>query len=233
VNDVGAMPPAGWYVDPGDESVLRYWDAVRWTEHTMPQPSPTPEPLPLAAAEAERGGWAAPGALSAATAVAVLESPTATPAAHVHAPRRHTTARIVAVAAVAGLLVGVGGGLLVRRFDEHQQQSPKAIVAAQYAPLFQRVLVDIQDITAATTDNGLIDGCTTLSSDLRAGSTLPAVTRDFDAVWGTFLTDGTTFADGCLGVHGVPGGGSSLAAALDRFTGDTNDVSVAMDRVPG
>ena len=230
---VDELPPSGWYVDPGDESVLRYWDGARWTEHTMPQPAPTPGPAPTAAAEPARGAWAAPEALTTATAVAVLEPPAAALPVHAHAPKGHTTARIVAVAAVAGLLVGVGGGFLVRRVDEHQKQSPKAIVATQYAPLFQRVMIDIQDITAATTGSDLVDGCTTLGSDLRAGSALPAVTRDFDDAWGTFLADGTTFVDGCLGVHGVPNSGPSLSAALDRFTGDANDVSVAMDRVPG
>ena len=227
---VGELPPSGWYVDPGDESVLRYWDGARWTEHTMPQPAPTPEATPAAAAaEPARGEWAAPEALTTATAVAVLEPPAATLPVHAHAPRGHTTARIVAVAAVAGLLVGVGGGFLVRRINEHQKQSPKAIVDAQYKPMLQRMLVDIQDITAATTAGDLADGCTTLSSDLRAGSALPAVTRDFDAVWATFVADGTTFADGCLGTAGS----GSLSTALDRFTGDANDVSVAMDRVPG
>jgi hypothetical protein len=229
VDAVGELPPSGWYVDPGDESVLRYWDGARWTEHTLPQPAATPEPAPAATAEPARDVWAAPEALTTATAVAVLEPPASAPPAHAHAPKGHTTARIVAVAAVAGLLVGVGGGFLVRRVDEHQKQSPKAIVDAQYKPLLQRMLVDIQDITAATTAGDLADGCTTLSSDLRAGSALPGVTRDFDAVWATFVADGTTFADGCLGTAGS----GSLSTALDRFTGDANDVSVAMDRVPG
>lgn len=36
--------PAGWYGDPHDATMLRYWDGAAWTEHTAPavrQPSPT------------------------------------------------------------------------------------------------------------------------------------------------------------------------------------------------
>ncbi|MBO3138051.1 DUF2510 domain-containing protein, partial [Dermatophilus congolensis] len=26
--------PSGWYDDPDDPELLRYWDGVLWTEHT-------------------------------------------------------------------------------------------------------------------------------------------------------------------------------------------------------
>ena len=31
-------PPAAWYRDRSDPSLLRYWDGARWTEHTHPAP---------------------------------------------------------------------------------------------------------------------------------------------------------------------------------------------------
>lgn len=31
---------AGWYDDPQDESNLRYWDGVQWTDHTSPKQKP-------------------------------------------------------------------------------------------------------------------------------------------------------------------------------------------------
>lgn len=30
-------PQAGWYDDPHDETLLRYWDGVEWTRHTAPR----------------------------------------------------------------------------------------------------------------------------------------------------------------------------------------------------
>lgn len=31
-------PPAGWYPDPGEPTVLRYWDGTAWTTHLQPAP---------------------------------------------------------------------------------------------------------------------------------------------------------------------------------------------------
>ncbi|HEU5143593.1 MAG TPA: RDD family protein [Dermatophilaceae bacterium] len=36
-----SQQPAGWYDDPGNPEVLRYWDGVVWTDHTAPRKSPT------------------------------------------------------------------------------------------------------------------------------------------------------------------------------------------------
>jgi uncharacterized RDD family membrane protein YckC len=33
--------PSGWYDDPTDPELLRYWDGVTWTTHTAPKKSPT------------------------------------------------------------------------------------------------------------------------------------------------------------------------------------------------
>jgi hypothetical protein len=29
-----ALPPPGWHADPEGRARLRYWDGMRWTEHT-------------------------------------------------------------------------------------------------------------------------------------------------------------------------------------------------------
>jgi uncharacterized RDD family membrane protein YckC len=36
-----SQQPSGWYDDPSDPDLLRYWDGVTWTTHTAPKKSPT------------------------------------------------------------------------------------------------------------------------------------------------------------------------------------------------
>lgn len=35
----GALPPAGWYADPADSGVLRWWDGRAWSEHRADAPA--------------------------------------------------------------------------------------------------------------------------------------------------------------------------------------------------
>ena len=70
--------PSGWYDDPHDDDLLRYWDGVVWTEHTALKRPQTPPPAAAGVQDvtpAERGGhragsthrtsggggWSAPG----------------------------------------------------------------------------------------------------------------------------------------------------------------------------
>ena len=41
-----SMPPPGWYVDPCDASVLRYWDGMSWTSYRQPYPVNQPRSAP-------------------------------------------------------------------------------------------------------------------------------------------------------------------------------------------
>lgn len=36
-----SQQPSGWYDDPSNPEMLRYWDGVMWTNHTAPRKSPT------------------------------------------------------------------------------------------------------------------------------------------------------------------------------------------------
>jgi len=36
-----SQQPSGWYDDPSNTDMLRYWDGVSWTNHTAPKKSPT------------------------------------------------------------------------------------------------------------------------------------------------------------------------------------------------
>lgn len=57
----------GWYDDPDDSSLLRYFDGVVWSAHTTPRSSPTAAASTIGHANdvprgATRSGWANPGA---------------------------------------------------------------------------------------------------------------------------------------------------------------------------
>jgi uncharacterized RDD family membrane protein YckC len=47
--------PSGWYDDPNDASLLRYWDGVVWTSHVAPKKSPTVEQSHIGAASEVAG----------------------------------------------------------------------------------------------------------------------------------------------------------------------------------
>jgi uncharacterized RDD family membrane protein YckC len=54
-----SLPPPGWYPDPTGQSLHRWWDGARWTEHTGTPPSPVqarPQAV-TAAGTAELAGW--------------------------------------------------------------------------------------------------------------------------------------------------------------------------------
>jgi resuscitation-promoting factor RpfB len=50
---------AGWFPDPYDSRFVRYWDGMRWTEHTRPAPAPQAQAgaAPLPAAGANSRPW--------------------------------------------------------------------------------------------------------------------------------------------------------------------------------
>lgn len=58
------LPPAGWYPDPDVPGQQRYWDGVRWSEHTAPVAPPTSPQWPDAASR--QPTHAAPGLGAAA-----------------------------------------------------------------------------------------------------------------------------------------------------------------------
>ena len=52
-------PQPGWYDDPGDSRVFRYWDGVGWSVHTAPKPPPgSGQPSPPAKPPWWRRRWA-------------------------------------------------------------------------------------------------------------------------------------------------------------------------------
>ena len=53
---MAGAPPPGWYPDPSDPGLARYWDGEQWTEFTGPRKAAPPaEPPPLDESEPSRG----------------------------------------------------------------------------------------------------------------------------------------------------------------------------------
>ncbi|MDN5789569.1 MAG: RDD family protein [Micrococcales bacterium] len=48
-----SQQPAGWYDDPSDPDLLRYWDGVIWSSHTVPKRSPTASQSIIGQAQSE------------------------------------------------------------------------------------------------------------------------------------------------------------------------------------
>jgi len=56
-----SQQPSGWYDDPSNADMLRYWDGVTWTNHTAPKKSPTASQstigLPQQSQQAQQGQY--------------------------------------------------------------------------------------------------------------------------------------------------------------------------------
>ena len=66
-------PPAGWYEDPDDRALQRFWDGSRWTSSRMPRNEAVPlegeevQPLPATRYRSDAPAPPAPGTADAAT----------------------------------------------------------------------------------------------------------------------------------------------------------------------
>lgn len=52
----GNTPTAGWYDDPTDARLMRWWDGTAWSEHVAPHPTPPSGPVASAVSEAVAAG---------------------------------------------------------------------------------------------------------------------------------------------------------------------------------
>ena len=55
-----SQQPSGWYDDPSNPDMLRYWDGVTWTNHTAPKKSPTASQSTIGLPQQSRPGAVPP-----------------------------------------------------------------------------------------------------------------------------------------------------------------------------
>lgn len=60
----GSTPPQGWYQDPSDGRMLRWWNGSGWTEHTSPMPAARPDPRHAVGEERSVARWARHGVVA-------------------------------------------------------------------------------------------------------------------------------------------------------------------------
>lgn len=66
MSDHRGTPAAGWFPDPSQAGMLRWWDGAQWTQHTHPMPAAQPaygwvDPQRAVADEAKTAHWARNG----------------------------------------------------------------------------------------------------------------------------------------------------------------------------
>ncbi|WP_062208181.1 DUF2510 domain-containing protein [Demequina oxidasica] len=126
-----ASPRSGWYLDPENQELQRYWDGAAWTTRTAPAPGITP----VTAAEHQAAGSAtssmtteavAPAAATAATAATAPSEPPAPaqassdlfPTSEQRAPAPERPSRrigrgTIVLIFVGAIVIAIGGSMLL------------------------------------------------------------------------------------------------------------------------
>lgn len=74
-----SQQPSGWYDDPSNADMLRYWDGVSWTNHTAPRKSPTLSQSTIGLPQQSAPGQVAPDRAGAPTPTAPMQQGTGWP----------------------------------------------------------------------------------------------------------------------------------------------------------
>ncbi|GAA2742692.1 hypothetical protein GCM10009868_13630 [Terrabacter aerolatus] len=84
-----SQQPSGWYDDPSNADMLRYWDGVSWTNHTAPKKSPTLSQSTIGLPQQGTPGQAPADRTGAATPTTPMQQGTGWPSAS-QAPQQQT-----------------------------------------------------------------------------------------------------------------------------------------------
>ncbi|KQO98681.1 DUF2510 domain-containing protein [Leifsonia sp. Leaf264] len=125
-------PPAGWYDDPSDQTIQRYWDGAAWTTHTAPKTAPAPP----AATQVIPAAPAAPVVQSPQQAVgydpSVYQSTNV--AGQVKPAMSRKTITWIIVVVVAIVVIGMVSALIRGASDRQDRREPVAQATTSATP---------------------------------------------------------------------------------------------------
>jgi hypothetical protein len=108
----------GWFPDPGNPQLLRYWDGQQWTDRTVPAPGGYGAPPPVAAGAVEDPGntFSVLGIVFGSIAFLlcpVLFGPLGMVMASKGTKKGESLSSVAMIVSIAGLVGGLLIGLLV------------------------------------------------------------------------------------------------------------------------
>lgn len=149
------QPPAGWYDDPSDPSMFRYWDGARWLNQTQPKQSAPPTQAPAAAVAVGALQADAPKSKTPKPKKAAAPKPKRGAVAAESAPTNSRSALTVLVAmGFIAVITLLGGGFLLYQYSEGNIFNGTPSAAAEQAQ------ENTPAQTADATDETAIEGDT-------------------------------------------------------------------------
>lgn len=236
-------PTPGWYADPSDSQLLRWWNGTQWSEHTQPMPSrpvltdePSAETLSVRTELPTGLPTEAPPRDSVAEAPPrEVLPPTGSPVRN----RRRRTGAIVVVLLVMLVAGSVGWYLWQRQQSSAAASSPTTdpVVAAPVAPADGAVPGSCTDVVSALTADGTSTQLATQLQSVAAGADL-ADTAGFLASIGPVTGDlMANSGAACLAAVNAGQGPAAYAVFINSFqaamTGGTELVNAGLAQPGG
>ncbi|MGA9146761.1 MAG: DUF2510 domain-containing protein [Candidatus Nanopelagicales bacterium] len=236
-------PTPGWYADPSDSQLLRWWNGTQWSEHTQPMPSrPVLTEAPSAATLSVRTELPTGSPTKAPPSDSVAETPPSEVPPPTGSPVRNRRRRTGAIVVV--LLVMLVAGSVGWYLWQRQQSSAAASLqttdplgAAPVSPADGAVPGSCTDVVSALTADGTSTQLATQLQSVAAGADL-ADTAGFLASIGPVTGDlMANSGAACLAAVNAGQGPAAYAVFINSFqaamTGGTELVNAGLAQPGG